>query len=292
MHEDGRKLLNLMFKPTECVAVSNSKFGYHSIPLENALNGKVTLLSPPDGNRTTEELISYCDSSELTLVSLSPMQGYRRDSSATAYRNFLVELDVGDIASQQEYIRRSGMPYSAMVFSGSKSCHTLISLDTDLPNEAAYRKVAQWILNILPLSDQNLKNPSRQIRIPGAEREPGKLQKLLEFKGKVSFVELSDWLKKHPECKPKDRKKRETNGTGDITAVPTWVAKLLKDAKNGFPNHLGRNKNWYILSKEFKHAGFDQDKVEEIFQQYFEEESDFKEKEWLRTIRSAFESED
>lgn len=284
MHEDGQKLLNLMFLPNETVCVSNSKFGYHSIPLQNALEGPVTLVPHLDSKRPWEEQVIYCESKDLTLAALNPIEGYRRDCNVKKYRNFLVELDTGTIDEQIEYIKRYAIPYSAMIFSGSKSVHTLISLSDDIPDEKSYRKIAQWILNILSLADQNIKNPSRSIRIPGAEREPGKFQKLLDFKDKVNLKDLGTWLNNYPQSKPKEREKRKVSNTADISNVPIKCQSWLKD---GFPAGMGRNQGWFQLSCEFYTAGFDEDQIIEIFQEYFVEEHDFKEKEWFTTIYSA-----
>lgn len=287
MHEDGQQILELMFLAGETVCVSNSKFGYHSQPLEKVLSGPITLVPPLVDSKTLEEQLIQCDSSELIMVALNPVEGYRRDQNVNKYRNFLIELDVGTTDDQMAYIKRSQLPYSAMIFSGNKSVHTLISLDQDIPNEKAYRRIAEWILNVLPLADQNIKNPSRSIRIPGAEREPGKFQQLFEFKGKVTTKELAEWLKKHEVCKPKERKKRKVSGEQDISAIPGWVITKLENAKGGFPG-IGRNSGWFQLACEFYNYGFDEDKTVEIFEKYFEEDHDFKEKEFLSAIAQGY----
>ena len=288
MHEDGQKLLELMFKQEETVCVSNSKFSYHSIPLENALQGTVTLLPPLKNDKTWEEQAIYCDSSELLLVALNPIEGYCRDNNVKSYRNFLIELDIGTIDEQIEYIKRSGLCYSAMIFSGGKSAHTLISLDQDLPDSTMYRKIIEWIMNILTLADKACKNPSRKIRIPGAERTPGKFQELLEFKGKVKLEDLSNWLQKHPNSMPKDPKKRlPFTGVPDLSRMKPWSIKMLE---KGFPAGMGRNSGWFILSCDAFDCGFNEDQIIELFRPYFTEESDFNEREWLSTINSAFKS--
>lgn len=289
MHDDGQQILELMFQPGETVCVSNSQFGYHSIPLENAINGNIDLIPPLIDGKPLEEQVINCNSYDLTMIALNPIEGYRRDSNVKRFRNFLIELDVGSTDEQQEYIKRSGMPYSAMIFSGNKSIHTLISLSEDLPGEKAYRLVAQWILNILPLADQNIKNPSRSIRIPGAEREIGKFQQLFELKDKVLFKDLVKWLHKYPSSKPKVYKKREVSSEESLDAIrKPWVIEKLQDARNGFPL-VGRNSGWFQLACEFYMAGFSEEKTVEIFSRYFDEDHDFKEKEFLAAIASAFE---
>lgn len=282
MHADGKKLLNLMFKPGETVSVTPDKAGYHSVPLDTALGDKVNLLLPSFKNADDYKTVS---TDVLLSVALNPIQGWCRDINSTAFRNYLIELDTGTIEEQIGYIKASGIPYSAMIFSGGKSVHILISLSEDLPDEKIYRKIALWILNILPLADDKCKNPSRKIRIPGAERTPGKFQELLEFKGKVNPRELGDWLNQHESAKPKDRPKRERSDKADISQVRRWAQKMLTE---GFPLGMGRNAGWFALAAEFSVSGFTEEQTIELFEQFYVPEHDFKEKEWLTAIASGF----
>lgn len=268
-----------MFRPDECVCVSHTKYGYHSIPLYNAMNGPITLV-PPDTGREWE----YPKSEELTLVALNPIKGFRQDIKCTSYRNFLVEMDDFTTSEQLAYIKKLNMPYSAAIFSGNKSLHFLISLDTDLPSEKVYRTFAEWILNVVTLADKNTKNPSRSIRIPGAIRDTGKMQELTEFKGSVKLNDLVTWLKKYPNSKPKEREERKISESEDFSRIKPKIAKMV---------YYGirppeRNKQWFTVAAEFALTGYEEDRTIEILRPYFSSERDFKEKEWETTIRSAF----
>lgn len=267
-----------MFREGETICVSHNKYGYHSIPLENAFDGKVTLV-PPDPERPFE----YVDSSELKLVTLNPIKGFRLDCNATAFRNFLIEMDYGTPKEQLEYVKKTGMPYSAIVFSGNKSLHFLISLDKDIPTEKIYRLFAEWTLAIVSLADQACKNPSRNIRIPGAMREPGKKQILVEMKGPVNIQEFSKWLNKYPDSKPKEKERKKSSEHPDFTRVALWVQELVV---NGV--HNNRNKTWFAIGCEFALAGYEEDDTIDILSQYFVEQRDFKEREWLSAITSAY----
>jgi hypothetical protein len=280
MHEDGVKLLNLMFKAGETVCVSPNKYGWHSVPLEKAMVGKVTLVPPnPDHD------IQSANSQDLTLVALNPIQGFRLDSNCTSYRNFLLELDTGEIDRQIEYIKNIDVPYSALVFSGGKSVHTLVSLDEDLPNETIYRKFAEWMLAIATIADQNTKNPSRSIRIPGAFREPGKRQELLEYRGPISIIEFVSWLNRHPGCMPKERKRREISEKPNLEDFPSWVANSLI---NGLDPTKGRNRQWFSIACEFALQGVSDYDTMDLLSTYFMPDRDFTQREWETTIRSAF----
>jgi hypothetical protein len=279
LHETGQKLLNLMFRPGEEVCVSHNKYAYHSFSLENAFKDQVTLV-PPDMERPNE----FVKSDKLTLVALNPIHGFRSDEKCTAFRNFLIEMDDFELKAQIEYIKSLGMPYSAIVFSGNKSMHFLISLDTDLPNEKIWRKFAEWLLNIATLADQATKNPSRSIRIPGGMRTEG-LQRLVELKGPVKLTDLAAFLAKHPEAQPKEPERRVKHKDFNFPNIGDWCIELLLD---GLKENQGRNRQWYAVGFEFALSGVSEDETIEFLGRYFTPERDFKEREWLVTIKSAF----
>lgn len=300
MHKTGQDLLKLMFRPGETVCVSPNKYGYHSIPLENVMEGDVTLVPTPDSvvkrNEKRQErgysLLAYeecfetCPSDNLTLVALNPIKGFREDLKATAYRSFLVELDYGPLKTQVDYIKQIGLPYSALVFSGNKSIHCLITLDTDLPSYEVYYTFAEWILNVATMADPNTKNPSRSIRIPGAEREPGKKQLIVEMKGPVKLTDLSAWLALHPESKPQVAEKRQVSDTPiDLERLKPWVAHRLV---YGLDPTKGRNKQWFSIGCEFALAGYSEDDTLNLLYSYFTPDRDFRKGEFETSIKSAF----
>lgn len=281
MDKTGQELLNLMFRPGENVCVSHNKYGYHSIPLENALNGTVTMVSP-----NAEREFEYVDSDKLTLVALNPITGFREDLNCKAFRNFLIEMDYGPLPEQLAYAEKIGLPYSAVVFSGNKSLHFLISLDQDLPSEEVWRTMAEWTLAIATAADQNTKNPSRQIRIPGAFREPGKKQLMVRFKGATKLQDYAAWLAAHPDAKPRAPEKREISGTRDFSKVKPWVSVRLAAGNVGAKS--GRNKEWFAIACEFALAGYTEDDTIDVLYEFFTPDRDFKEKEWKTSIHSAF----
>lgn len=281
MHETGKQLINLMFREGETICVSNSKYAYHSVYLESVLGEKVKLVSP-----NADYGIQEVSTDTLTLVALNPIKGWREDANCTAYRNFLIEMDYGPLAEQLAYANKIELPYSAVVFSGNKSLHFLISLDTDLPSEEVWRTMAEWTLAIATAADQNTKNPSRQIRIPGAFREPGKKQLIVENKGATRLKDFADWLAKHPDAKPRPPEKRVISGTADFSKLKPWVPQRL--AKGIVGAKSGRNKEWFAIACEFAIAGYSEDDTMDLLSEYFNPDRDFKEKEWKTSIHSAF----
>lgn len=290
MHETGKKLLETMFRAGETICLSPNQYGFHSIPLSEALQDKLITLVPTQDScikrriEWKEENFDSAHTDDLLLVALNPIKGWRVDSNCTAYRNFLVELDTYGIKEQAAYIQHLGMPYSAAIFSGNKSLHFLISLDRDMSSEKVYRMFSEWILNIVTLADQNTKNPSRSIRIPGAIRDTGKRQELIEYRGPVKIEELLTWLKLHPNEKPKEKQERTISGDADLSRVKRWVQKELYIGISA-PN---RNQKWFTVAVEMALAGYSFDDTIEKLGNFFSEDSDFKEKEWETTIKSGF----
>lgn len=290
MQDEGKKLLELMFRPGETVCVSYNKFGYHSIPLSEAIQDKdVTLVPTVDScvKRKIEWIpanFEKAHTKELLLVALNPIKGWRIDSNCTAFRNFLVEMDYGSSDEQMAYIKSMGLPYSAAIFSGNKSLHFLISLDTDLSSEKVYRLFSEWILKVITLADQNTKNPSRSIRIPGPVRDAGKRQELVEYKGPVKVADLVKWLHLHPNEKPQEKQERKISDKPDFDRVKIWVKEMVFNGINP-PN---RNKKWFTVAVEFALSGYGEEYTIDILRQYFSPDRDFKEREWETTVRSAF----
>jgi primase-like protein len=286
MHESGIKLLNLMFREGESICVSPNKYGYHSIPLLDAFKDKLTLLSTKfrDGE-DPEKCVETYPTDELKLVALNPINGWRDDASCYKYRNFLIEMDYGALPEQLAYIKKLEMPYSAVVFSGGKSLHFLISVTKDFADESIYRKVAEWILAIVTLADQNTKNPSRSIRIPGTKRDESR-QALVEFKGPVENADLGKWLQRYPDSMPKEPEKIARSGSHRMPNMKPWMKKALLDGQ--FPADKGRNKTWFAIACEFALRNWDEDECMEVLQDFFQPDRDFKMREWKTTIRSAF----
>jgi hypothetical protein len=100
------------------------------------------------------------------------------DNDVTAHRFAVLESDLLPLELQLAVIARLPLPIAAIIFSGKKSYHALVRVDT--PDAVSYRRDVSRMLALLrPLGfDQSTGNPSRMSRLPGAMR--GKhMQKLL-----------------------------------------------------------------------------------------------------------------
>jgi len=264
MRESTKNFLNLFFNPGETICFSANKYAY-----------------PSDSQEKLNE-------DKTVLVAINPIDGQRRDENVTSYRTFMVECDDIPVEHQMDYIKRMGFPFSYCCFSGSKSLHFALVLDHDIPSEHIYRHTYQWILNILEKADQKTKNPSRSIRFPGVTRpETGSEQKLMYMGERVSLEELGIWLNKHPQKAPEPLVKRPRNrGSANIKGLNKWSKNALK---TGVHNMEGsRNQTWMAIGCEFALNGFDLDDTIYYLKDFFEEQSDFREREWLTAIKSGW----
>jgi hypothetical protein len=120
--------------------------------------------------------------------------GTRRDSEVTVHRNFLIEMDTGTIPEQLKIVQSSGLPFSACVFSGSKSLHFLVSVEGGVKPEE-YKQIAAAIMAKVPGCDLSTKNPSRLSRLPTVPRtETKKEQKIVALNHRITRQELDSWL--------------------------------------------------------------------------------------------------
>lgn len=283
MKETTEKFLNLFYKEGEHVCISHDGYGYHSIP-QGDLDKVITLKSPNEKVKD-QEIVE----NEILLASINPVDGYRRDENVTAFRSFLVEMDDGSLKDQMDYIKDIGMPYSICVYSGNKSLHFGIVLDEDIPTIDIWRDIAEWILNIVTKADSQTKNPTRSIRFPGNVRKDGKgkMQEMIDFKGKVRSSQLSSWLNKYEDKNPakirlNNMKKRKP--VKKVNGIPKWVVDKLE---NGIDESNGRNNEWFAIAMELAKAGYTGDEMISYTEGYFSPERDFTQREWESIMKYA-----
>jgi len=280
MDSTTKDFLNLLFNEGETICVSDCQGGYHSV--EQELDS-ITLVSPKEEkpNRVILE-------KDINLVAINPINGFRRDKNVTNYRTFLIELDEGELVEQKRYIEELKMPYSICVFSGNKSLHYGIVLETDLINENDWRYINKWILNIVNKADQQTLNPSRSIRFPENIRKDGRKlkQALVDKKERVKEEDLYIWLNKHPDKIPKPKREKKKVNLIDVNnrfeLIPFWMKEKLMEGVDS-----DRNNTWYNLSCCLAKIGYVEDDIEVILDPYFQEDSDFNRTEWLGCIKSG-----
>lgn len=123
---------------------------------------------------------------------INPLNGPRRDSNVSSFRNILLEFDHGSPADQLSTL--TDTPHSTLVWSGGKSHHAIISLEEPCEDRAAYDVLVRRIYEKLPTADKSVKNPSRLSRTPNATRNNGNVQYLIHVKDRISRETLETWL--------------------------------------------------------------------------------------------------
>ena len=147
--------------------------------------------------------------------------------------------------------------------------------------------LAEWAFSIGTLFDKNCKNPSRCVRIPGVIRpDTGKKQKLIQIGQRIKLDDFMAWLNQYPHLRPKEREERKNlTSENSYDRLSMWAKKQFKD---GIDFSNGRNKGWFAIACDLAKSGYSQVETEDILIQYFAPEHDFKEKEFLTSIKSAF----
>jgi hypothetical protein len=279
MNPSGQKLLDLLFEPDEEVCVSPDSYGWMSIPLSEISMGSFVLKPQTDKMRPR-----FCTANDIMLVAINPIKGARRDENVTAYRSFLVELDDGNLSEQFKYVKDMKMPYSACVFSGSKSLHFAITLSKPLPSYDIWRYYAEWILAIMDRADQQTKNPSRSIRMAGNYRNDNEM-KLIDIRGRIELEELTTWLSQYHGLAPREQERTvPSHAPMDILHLPEWVQKELEF---GIDKSKGRNNRWFAIALQCGLLGWTEDDTISILDRFFQEERDFRRHEWLTAVRSG-----
>lgn len=193
------------------------------------------------------------DYSKLFFV-INPLKEKRSDANVTSLRNILLEFDSGTISEQQKMLQESGLPYSTLVFSGGKSLHAIISLTEPIATQMYYRSVAKAIYKKFPLADPKVFNPSRFSRAPGAMRDNGIEQALLEVKERVPLTALLAWI--GPIALQNYAPEHVSEMLGS-RALPVRVSAFLK---YGAPEGL-RNSTLFINACEMFRAGYNEEEI-------------------------------
>lgn len=141
--------------------------------------------------------------------------GSRADLNVCRFQNFLFEMDATPLNTQIEYIRSCNFPFATITFSGSKSYHAILSLETPLAAKPhtqkgvdEYKRTWKQLAHVmttrlnqsLTLLDTSCQNPSRLSRMPGAWRADKKQhQELIQLGKLCSSEELTIILSEAPE---------------------------------------------------------------------------------------------
>lgn len=197
-------------------------------------------------------------------LSINPLKGKRKDSNVTKFRNFLIEIDNLDLGQQLRVVL-DRVPVSAITYSGGKSYHFIISLDTPV-TEAEYKEITKRLHALIPEADRATKNPSRLSRLPKAVRkDTGKLQKIEYLNGRI---EVKDLLARLPKVSKFTPKKHQESG-GPFLSVALQLAILTPDEAINEYNLSGRNALFFWLGNRLKESGKSYNTMHELISECY-----------------------
>lgn len=128
---------------------------------------------------------------ECTWVCVNPIKPgtTRRQANIRQFRNFVIECDDHvDMGAQLGLIHEYGVPFATAVFSGNKSVHFVIALDTPVSKEE-YRALAKRMRKVLPWADSTCFEPARLTRCPKAGMQP-----MIAFGRRTTYEDVDKWL--------------------------------------------------------------------------------------------------
>jgi len=186
--------LKVLFDPEDHICISQSVFSNHT--------------------RSTVDVINTLKNYEFVSINPFTPGTTRAARNVCKYRNFIIEFEADSkgvpLDEQRATIDKLGLPFSTQVFSGSKSMHFVISLETPLASAAEWEKLSGWLYNIMkPYKvDPKCCDIGRFTRVGGGFRvSKQSAQELIECRSRIPNQAFIAWLEKSgsPPPPPKTR---------------------------------------------------------------------------------------
>lgn len=226
LHEPGEewngrreliKYLDLLFEPDEYVGYTTASYQDKDGKFKPANSGVYS----KKAGQLIDELKRYEDITFAigdynheagAWIRFNPLDGKGvKNENVTSYRYALVESDTLDVAKQVALIKELELPCKAIIYSGAKSAHAIVTINATSATE--YRKRVDYLYRVcekngLTLDKQN-KNASRLSRLPGVARGGHKQYIIDTNTGKADFEDWQDWVEEinddmgDPEAPPK-----------------------------------------------------------------------------------------
>lgn len=181
---------------------------------------------------------------------INPLNGPRKDANVYIFRNILLEFDKDSREKQLERLMQ--VPYTTLVWSGGKSHHAIISLETPCATRAEYDALVRRIHARVPDADHSTKNPSRLSRTPFCVQRPE--QRLLQVRSRISTLELENWLGPALVELKTEQQSRKSLG------ISAWTRYFLKYGSN--PGQ--RNSDLFKAACDMLRHGYAQEEVQEL----------------------------
>jgi len=249
------KFFNLLFDQNEktCFARDAKGTRVKSVPGKSDVFFSINALHP------TEDLAP-------SMPYHKPDKPRRADANVVTFRNFLIEIDDMPLGKQISYVKNL-VPFSTAVYSGGKSYHFIISLETPCETYVEYMSIAERIAKHVPKLDPSCKNPSRLSRIPNVMRpDTGKAQELLFVGGRVPNRELLGIL---PNLKYNYESKYEPSSSGK-RLVQVEIIEAIRAPSQRAESLGGRNQFFFWLGNRLREVeGWSQEWVKEKVDQAY-----------------------
>ena len=220
----------------------------------------------------------------------------RKIANISAFRNFLIEIDEDHnhapvpLEVQEEIIQASGLPYTTKLFTGNKSMHYIVSLETPVEDTATYALYFKAIASIINKTadelnynisiDEQVKDPSRMSRCPDAIRIVPK-KAIHDLREVAQRVDLNSWFEQH-NVWPHDFASATIYDTPDQMKQVNHNASV--DEKVDYVlNHIMKNMNYvqgkmntyqYTFARCLKRTGLTEDQVRSIIIGKFSKEDE------------------
>lgn len=244
---DTHRFLNLLFDEGQTSCYTESPHGY-----------KVS-------HAPRREDLFFCINALHPTQDLSPTKEWhdknmprRADDNVVCYRNILIEIDDMPLDEQITYVMDK-IPVSTVVFSGGKSYHFIISLETPLKSKQEYKILCKRLHKLLSKADSTTKNPSRLSRLPSRIRpETGEKQRLF-FLGRR--IKNDDLLLKLPKIETKTYEHTETELKSYVTPMIIEACMIPTEVMNNRGIN-GRNAFFFWLGKRMDDVNMSPEKRE------------------------------
>jgi hypothetical protein len=140
---------------------------------------------------------------------INPLREWRNTDNVTKITALLFEMDKdedGNIIDPKEQVKmflESGIPYTTLVFSGTKSVHAIVRFEEPIEQEwfrSWWRAINRVLVNKgLPIDPATMKIPQLS-RVPNSIRESnGERQKLIHINRRVTQTEVKAWIEANGE---------------------------------------------------------------------------------------------
>ena len=193
-----KSFIETIFAPDDLIHITDSFTGKgHYLSFEEAkeLSEEYLKKNRSNGLFTTINPLKEAPRKEKSgkIIEGTSEQGRTADH-VKAYKYLLIEGDDQPKSEQLEIVKRSGVPYAAIVDSGNKSLHfwCVINAKNAVEYDAHALKVYAALKSEGLILDEACKNPNRLCRLPFAMRS-GKEQALIELQ--EPKMSVKQWLK-------------------------------------------------------------------------------------------------